>query len=356
VTPVAQPPFVPGRELAGALYAEVVAGLVGDVPHAAALLGWGSDVLGYDTTRSTDHGWGPRLQVFVAPADVEPVASMIDRGLPGRFRGWPVRFGWDDVPARHWVDVVTLDGWLADRLGFVPRPPAPVAALDWLVTPQPLLLGMTAGAVFHDGPGELTAVRAQLGWYPDPVWLWLLACQWQRLSQEEAFVGRTAEVDDDLGSRIVAARLARDVLRLCLLVERRFAPYGKWLGTGFGRLDAATEVGPALARALAASDHAGREQGLVDAYEAVARRFNALGLVEPVDPSTRPFHGRPFRVLDAGRFAAACHDRVDDPELRRLPLIGGVDQALDVTDVLSHARRARRYRALLHESEIPDGG
>ncbi len=52
--------FVPGRELSRAFYHEVVRELVRDVEHSAALLGWGSDVLGFDTERSTDHGWGPR--------------------------------------------------------------------------------------------------------------------------------------------------------------------------------------------------------------------------------------------------------------------------------------------------------
>ena len=90
--------FIPGRELAQAFYVEVVAPLVADVPHSAALLGWGSDVVGFDTERSTDHGWGPRLQLFVADDDVADLRSRIDRGLPDEFRGWPTRFGWDEVP------------------------------------------------------------------------------------------------------------------------------------------------------------------------------------------------------------------------------------------------------------------
>jgi hypothetical protein len=48
--------FIPAAELSRAFYAEVVRPLLGDRPHGAALLGWGSDVLGYDTERSTDHG------------------------------------------------------------------------------------------------------------------------------------------------------------------------------------------------------------------------------------------------------------------------------------------------------------
>lgn len=50
------PEFIPGAELARAFYEEVVAGIVDETEHTAALLGWGSEILGVDTKRSTDHG------------------------------------------------------------------------------------------------------------------------------------------------------------------------------------------------------------------------------------------------------------------------------------------------------------
>ena len=63
------PPFIPGIELARAFHAEIVAPLLAGQPepYAAALLGPGSEVLGFDSARSADHDWGPRLQVFLAP-------------------------------------------------------------------------------------------------------------------------------------------------------------------------------------------------------------------------------------------------------------------------------------------------
>ena len=135
--------FIPGIELARAFHEEVVAPLVGDVPHAAALLGTGSEVLGLDTERSTDHGWGRRLQVFVARESVEEVAQRIDEGLPEEFRGWPTRFGWDDVPVSHHLRVSVLEDVLKQRLGFDPRDG--VGAVDWLATPQQILLEVTSG-------------------------------------------------------------------------------------------------------------------------------------------------------------------------------------------------------------------
>ncbi|MCO1659449.1 DUF4037 domain-containing protein [Pseudonocardia humida] len=336
--------FVPGRELSAAFHAEVVGPLLVGVPHSAALLGTGSDVLGYDTPVSTDHGWGPRMQVFVARERVDDVRRVVDAGLPERFRGWPVRFGWDSVPVRHHVQVAALDDWLRDRLGFDPAD-GPTTA-DWLTTPQQALLEVTAGAVHLDHDGGLRRAREALAWFPPPVHRWLLACQWTRIAQEEAFVGRTAQVGDELGSRLVAARLARELMRLAFLLTGRYWPYAKWFGTAFARLPVAAALGPALVRVLAAADLPAREAALVEAYGVVARAHNAAGLTEPVDTAVRSFHGRGFAVLDAGRFAAACRRAVADPRLLELPPVGSVDQFADGTDVLSAPGVVRRLRAV----------
>jgi hypothetical protein len=333
------PGFVRGLELSRAFYFEAVAPLIGDVPHAAGLLGWGSDVLGLDTVRSTDHGWGPRLQVFVVAEQVGPLRDVIEARLPAEFRGLPTRFGWNAVPVSHHVEIATLDGWFADRLGFSPSEGIPLQA--WLSTPQQVLLEITAGAVFHDDLGELTRAREALAWYPDELWLWLLACQWRRIDQEEPFVGRTAEVGDDVGSRVLAARLVRDLMRLSFLFERRYAPYSKWLGSAFAQLDAHKEIGAALEEALAADAYHDREAALVSAVEALAARHNALGLTSPVDATVRLFHERPFRVLGSGRFVDACLARITDPWLKSLPPVGAIDQFADSTDVLSYPQRFR---------------
>ena len=117
----ALPDFIPGLELARAFYEDVVSEILGDTPHAAGRIGWGSDVLGFDTERSADHGWGPRLQVFVSREDVQAVKQAVDSSLPTDFRGWPTRFGWDDVPVSHHIDVDTLGDWLRRQIGFDPQ-------------------------------------------------------------------------------------------------------------------------------------------------------------------------------------------------------------------------------------------
>ena len=98
----------------------------------------------------------PQVATVGEVGEPEPLA-----GVPGRFRGWPTE-----------VVVVGIGTFLTWQLGFDPR--AGISTRDWPVTPQQSLAG-----------------------------------QWRRIAQEEHFPGRADEVGDDLGRRVLVARLAR---------------------------------------------------------------------------------------------------------------------------------------------------
>jgi hypothetical protein len=236
------------------------------------------------------------------------------------------------------------------------EPGQPLRAADWLTFPEQKLLQVTGGEVFYDGLGTLTALRERLSYYPHDVWLYLMAAQWMRIAQIEPFVGRTAEAGDDLGSRLVTASLVRDLMRLSFLQARRYAPYAKWLGTGFARLPVAATLGPALQRALAASDWPTREDALVAAFTIVAERHNALDVTPPLDPRATQFYGRPYRVLAAGRFAEALARAIEDDEvtgiMRAAGRIGAIDQVTDNTDLLMRPELFRRAAALYGDDVV----
>jgi hypothetical protein len=353
------PAFVPGIELARLYYAEQVAPLLAQafpaIAYSAALIGPGSEVLGFDTSRSTDHDWGPRLQVFLAdPAPAADITALLAARLPDAFRGYPTAFprsGSGPPTAAHHVEVTGLGDWLSGALGFDPR--AGVGLADWLATPTQILAEVTGGAVFHDGlaglpGGGIGAVRDALTWYPPDIWRYVLAGQWQRIDQEEPFPGRCAEAGDELGSALVAARLVRDVVRLVLLMQRRYPPYSKWLGTALARTPAGAAMLPLLTGVLSAGSWRDREGYLAAGYEAAASMHNDLAMTAPVDPATMPtFFDRPYRVLGAGRFARALRDAIGDERIRALPPIGAVDQFVDSTDAIGDRRLLRAATAAL---------
>ncbi|HZN16986.1 MAG TPA: DUF4037 domain-containing protein [Micromonosporaceae bacterium] len=350
-----------GCQLAGRFYREVVAPLLAGAPHAAALLGEGSEVLGYDDEVSTDHSFGPRVQLFLSPdADPGPVHARLDR-LPQRFAGYPVAFPYvdrHDGRPHHQVEVTTVAAFFTGRLGTDPA--ARMDLGDWLLAPTQRLATLTRGAVFHDPDGELAARRAVLAWYPDDVWRYVLAAGWLRVGQEEPFVGRAGGRGDDLGSAVVGARLVRDLIRLAFLVERCWAPYSKWLGHAFGQLRLAAVVGPCLRAALRAPGWREREAALCEAASRLGAATNRLGLAAEVDPAPRQFYTRDVRVVHAERFTAALTAAVTDPQVRSLldrlgyragsavgALPGAVDQAVDSVDVLSYPDRCQAAAALL---------
>jgi hypothetical protein len=356
-------PFVPGAELGRRFYLEVVRPLLDEafpaLPYAAAHLGSGSDVLGYDTAMSRDHDWGPAVTLFLPDAEAgraPAIRALLTERLPAAFLGYPTGFApHPDDPGSEVmtagagtkrVRTTTVRAFTRQQLNWDPADP--LAAADWLSFPAQLLLSLTTGPVHHDGVGELTALRNRLGWYPRDVWRYLLAAGWTRLGQEEHLMGRAGHAGDELGSALIGGRLARDLMALGFLLERRYAPYPKWFGTAFGQLTAAPALTPLLRDLVGARTWPERQDAYATAAGVLVQRQNALGLADPVDPRPRLFHARPFWVIDGDRVAAALVAAITDPEVRRLTgrrLIGGVDQWSDSTDLkaIEHRPAVRRF-------------
>ena len=362
------PPFLPGLELSRRFYREAVRPLLAErcpgLAHSAGLIGFGSDVIGCDTPMSRDHMWGPRLVLLLAEADFAEKRAAVDsalrRGLPHTFLGYPVDFGRPDGSGvrimaagqsgevEHLVEISTIPAYFDRELG-AGRWQSPGPA-DWLTFSEQRLLSLTSGGVWRDDLG-LAQIRARLAYYPHQVWLYLLACQWSQIGQEEPFVGRTGQNGDEIGSRLIAARLAGSAMRLAFLLERRYAPYSKWFGTHFQRLAIAPQLGPHLAAALCAGDWQERQAGLCAAYELLAEQHNALGLTEPVETQCSLFHGRPFQVIHADEIAARLQAAIQDETMRGWGLWGSVNQFSPSTDLLEDAAGLGRLRGFYGKGE-----
>lgn len=364
------PDFIPGLSLSELFYYEAVKPILAQnfpgLPYSAALIGSGSEVLGFDTSQSTDHNWGPRLLLFLADGDYPQYADQLNRvlgeQLPHKFRGYPTSFS-DPNPAdsgtrlleetesgavRHFVSIVTVSGYFENYLGISPY--SELEVLDWLTLPEQKLRTVTAGKVFFDGLGDLTQIRRKLAYYPHEVWLLLLAAQWTRLSQEEPFMGRCGDVGDELGSQVLAVRLVRDIMKLCFLMERQYAPYHKWFGTAFSKLECAGKLTPLLQKAIQSGGWQEREKFLSQAYEIVAKMHNDLGITSPLSTQVTKFHDRPYLVLHAENFANAIKYSITSEAVKNVlttdtkGVIGGIDQFVDSTDILSNARLCQKLK------------
>src|SRR5687767_13151606 len=99
------PAFLPGLELSRLFYEEAVRPILDTafpgLRYSAALIGDGSEVLGFDTEMSSDHDWGPRLVLFLKEEDYpdwkEAIYDALACQLPPIFRGYPTNFSPPDL-------------------------------------------------------------------------------------------------------------------------------------------------------------------------------------------------------------------------------------------------------------------
>lgn len=349
--------FIPGLELARLFYAEAVKPILdADFPglkYGAALTGHGSEILGFDTEMSADHHWGARLMLFLGEKDFEEYRGAIDealrRKLPFEIRGHSTNFTLYNeetntlLPTKiesglvnHRVQIFTIREYLSAYLDFDIR--RKIEPADWLTFPEQKLRTLAAGSIYHDEIGLREALE-RFAYYPRDVWFYLLAAGWNRVGQEEHLMGRAGIIGDEIGSAIIASRLVRDLMRLCFLMEKQFAPYPKWFGKAFSLLNCAGTLTPVFQKTLAAENWKEREKFLAEAYEIVAEKHNDLKITEPLAAKAAQFFGRPFLVIHLhGDFAGAISALIEDAEVKRLvenKLIGGIDQFSDSTDILS---------------------
>lgn len=333
------------------------------------MIGGGSEVLGFDTEMSSD--WGPRVMLFFKPEEIdsfgESVRLKLSENLPRTFAGYPTSFTPADAnnhgvqllefnssgPVQHRCEIQTVSRFFSEYLGFDIT--KKLESEDWLSFPGQKLRSLRAGTIFRDEIG-FADLLSKFCYYPDDVWLYMLACGWARIEQEEHLMGRAGFVNDEIGSAIIGARLVRDLMNLCFLIERVYPPYPKWFGTAFQLLPCAEKLKAPLQSVLTAQDWKHRQMHLQTAFEQVAILHNQLGLTEKLPEKTRDFHGRPFMVISMGDFSKALCQRILRDQsvsktIRKLaqePLIGSIEQFSDSTDLLSNSQWREWVRSLYH--------
>lgn len=332
-----------------------------ELRYTAGLLGYGSDVLGYDDAVSTDHMWGPRFYLFLEEKELhrkDDVMEVFSRALPHSFLGYSVNFSEpdpddggvqhaaavDEGPVSPLIFIDTVDGFIRGYLGTADLDS--LTEVDWLSFSEHKLLALRLGRFYVDDLSMVAKLK-KLDYYPNGVWRYLIASQWALISEEQAFVKRCGgSAGDELGSRLCCARIADRVMRLCFLYARTYAPYSKWYGTAFARLDTDPGIKDALAEALSANDLLQREEAIAQAQALTAALHNAYRITEPVEYRVESYFDRDIKVIFADKFASATAAALKGTALEGLPLIGKLDQVgnmVELTDDTTYRERIRRF-------------
>lgn len=336
--------FVKGMELCEGFFHSCAKSIIEEhfpnLRYTAGLIGYGSDVLGYDDPVSTDHMWGPRFYLFLGKEDIclkDNIFQVLSENLPYTFEGYSVNFTEpdpNDCGVQHpkyisegnvnpLIFIQTFDDYLVEQLGTSDL--GGIKPIEWLAFSEHRLLSLVSGKLFVD---ELNCAAkiSKIKYYPREVKLYMIASNWDIIASEQAFIKRCGECGDEIGSRIICARIAERLMRLCFLYKNSYAPYSKWFGTAFSRLDVDDRIKHTINRALSANSLVEREDRIVEAQALVADMHNASGLTDFVDYQIESYFGRNIKVIFADKFAQVTANELTNTAFENVPLIGTLSQ------------------------------
>lgn len=348
--------FVKGLTLNENFYIDVIKPLIDQyypqLSYAAGLIGYGSDVLGFDTAISMDHNWGPRLILFLKEEQFQVLQSELkvffEQHLPTEYKGFPTNFTQpagdftqsmhptDKHPVNHLIEITTVRSFVKQAIGYDME--NELVAKDWITFSEQGLLEITEGKVFYDPIGSLTSIRKKLKRFPLDVLRIKLAALWDMVANEEAFIGRCLDNKDEIGARLITARIVNLLMKICFYLEEQYIPYSKWFGSAFNRLQVSLEIKDLLQIILSTNEPVKIEDKLALLYTKILAYQNSKNITDAIDVSTQFYYGRPYKVVFANRIVEALMNSIEDKELKDVKYrLVGFEQKVDGMDFTSQS-------------------
>ena len=208
---------------------------------AIGLAGEGSECLGFDDELSQDHDWGPGFCIWLSREDFhyygKEVQAVYD-AIPA-LKGIPPRQTTPQGAGRVWV--LCVENWYQRYTG-VPQEPRTLS--EWRAAPESFLSVAVSGEVFYDPTGSFSAVRDRLlKFYPEDLRLKKIAARAAVMAQAGQYnYARCLARGERVAANLALAEFTRAGMSMAYLLNRRYAPFYKWMHRGMKGL-------PVLSRA-----------------------------------------------------------------------------------------------------------
>ena len=204
-----------GRELAHYVAQDIELNMPDISPYLClALVGTGSECLGYDDAISEDHDFTKRCQLFL-PDDI--YISNKDK-LSSYF-------------ANYAHGQVQVENILHFYKRYTLYPEGPQSLSEYRRVPQDLLCIATNGEVFLDNFGAFTTIRQRLlTYYPEDIRLRKIAYELNQIAQSGQYnLPRMVQRNDTVAAHLARSKFTQHYMLIVHLLNRFYAPFYKWL-------------------------------------------------------------------------------------------------------------------------------
>lgn len=212
---------------------------------AAGLVGEGSECFGFDDEISRDHDFGPGFCLFLTDSVYEEIGEALqaqyDR-LPDTYMGI-TRKASPKAPKR--VGVFRIGEFYERLTGFSD---VPATSSQWLYAEEYQLAAAVNGRVFCDELGEFTRIRkGLLAHYPEEVRLKKIAREAALIAQSGQYnYSRMLQRGDKVTAQVALGEFMRHTMAIVYLLNRKYAPFYKWMHKGMENLPILAVIGDIL--------------------------------------------------------------------------------------------------------------
>ena len=213
---------------------------------AVGLVGYGSECLGFDDGVSMDHDYGPSFCVWLPREVYRQYGVRMQaayEALPQEFMGCKGRVMQEQGRGR--VGVLCLEDFY---LGILGRDTVPGTDAEWLVLSEESLAAVTNGRVFEDHLGRFSEVRnGLLQYYPKSVWIRKLVQALAKAAQAGQYnYARAMKRGERIAAELSLTEFIQESMKIVYLLNRKYAPFYKWMHRGLQELAVCAEVGDML--------------------------------------------------------------------------------------------------------------
>lgn len=209
---------------------------------AVGLVGHGSECLGFDDEISTDHDFEPGFCIWIRDEDEQELGFKLFRAyskLPKEYMG--VKCIEKSALGSKEKGVHTISEFYSAYTG---RRGAPETWQDWLYTPSHYFAEATNGEVFFDPLGEFSRIREEIKQgMPEDVRLKRIASCALHMAQSGQYNYKRCIAHGEMGAaRLALDEFARNTAKIVFLLEKRHAPYYKWVFRGMKALPKLSQI------------------------------------------------------------------------------------------------------------------
>lgn len=283
---------------------------------AAGLTGSGSECFGFDDEVSRDHDFDPGFCLFLPGEDRvdRRTAFELERAyakLPKEFMGvsrslmQPV-----GGPRRG---VLRTAEFFQEKVG---APDGQLNGIQWLSLPESSLAEAVNGAIFYDGLGEVSAIRAQLQAYPEDVRRKKLAGSLLLMAQSGQYnYARCLRHGEKAAAQLAVFEFAQHAMAAAFLLNRVYKPYYKWSFRAMRALPRLSLLAELLEYLLTTDNDSALAQDKQDVMESIAS--------DVIDELQRQKLTQAI-CGDLEKHAYSVQDGIEDASLRNLHILAAV--------------------------------